>query len=195
MRKLLLALILMPALANAEGFYWGANLSQYSPHTEVMFGNLASLENNENVEMVIALVGGYEINNFFNIEATYRTLKGFNYRAVRNPPGNATVTGSYDITLLTIANVWRVSNGLRPQLGIYQHTAGGTVNASSPIFGISSGPKQSSQWGAFYGLGYEWEMQKFSVRADLHYFPVLGDQDVLGAEGDALMLGATFILK
>ena len=181
--------------ANAEGFYWGLNFSQYQPHTDVRFEPfVATLEKNENAETALALIVGYEMNKYLNFEGSYRTLKGFGYRTVMPSPGNQVATASYDVNIITLGNVVHLDNGLRPQAGFYQNTTDGTITAAAN-YGIPSGSKQSSEWGMYYGLGYEFKVKSKAVRLDALYFPTVGNQDLLGAEGDALMLGVTVLFK
>lgn len=187
------------AAAKADGFYYGLNLSEYQPHTDIgVPASIASVQHNENAERSIALVGGYAFNKYVNIEASYRRLNNFNYRVVRNSPASEVLTGAYDVTLITIGDVIKFDNGFLLQAGLYQHTADGSVSSSTtaPVFGISSGDKQSSQWGIYYGGGFELIDKKgFSLRADLQIFPVIGDQSVLGAEGKAVMFGISAFLR
>lgn len=180
--------------ANAD-IYWGINASRYNPHTEFKDeAVVSSLEKNENAETALALIVGLETGTWWlNPEGSYRTLEGFGYRAVRQP-GNQVATASYDVTLLTVGNVIHMDNGMRPQFGLYQHTTDGTVTAAV-VYGLPSGQKQSSEWGMYYGLGYEFTVRKKAIRLDALYFPTTGDQDQTGAEGDAVLLGVTVLFK
>lgn len=152
-----------------------------------------------------SVLAGYQVSNYFAVEAAYQDLGSFPYRSsgTVNPPGPIVSapaslnidfeTAGFTLAALGIAPIGEVFD-LHGRLGVFFADTEMTVTGSSTGVSVSEDVSASSQ-SLFYGVGAALTFaEKWTFSLDWQQFKDVGDEEEIG-EADVDLISLSVIYR